>query len=246
MAPRVVVDPGNGKLLFATADTYNPQVIGLFRCGLDGTGCTFADVPGAGPNSAAAATPVIDATNQALLIAGWNASQYSPRLFRCPLDASTCGSSDLTYGTSAGRLSGGYPTLLLDSANNKLLVVTQDDWVPDGGSGSSRPALFRCNVDGTGCTYRQVSAASLSGKTPNAVLDSANGKLLIAAQDATNGNHLVLYRCALDGTGCAAFDMSAGTTSEGQQPRIAVEPSTGRFFIVASSPTLLPGLFTLL
>ncbi|HEY3237484.1 MAG TPA: hypothetical protein VGJ84_22385, partial [Polyangiaceae bacterium] len=112
--------------------------------------------------------------------------------------------TDIAAGQGTG--SGYFPSAVIDSTNTKLLVITRND------ANSNKPALFRCNLDGTGCAYTDISAGqgSISGYGPSAVIDMINAKLLVVIYNGANSGKPALYRCNLDGTGCMFTDISTG------------------------------------
>jgi hypothetical protein len=147
---------------------------------------------------------VIDSTNGKLLVV---ANSGGPGLFRCNLDGTGCSFTNISAGQVGDT--GNYPSAVIDSVNGKLLAATTNRV-----NASGAPALFRCNLDGTGCTYTDISAGRADGGwRPSAVIDSANGKLLVVGQDETlalSAAAPALFRCNLDGTGCTYVDISVG------------------------------------
>ena len=79
----------------------------------------------------------------------------------------------------------------MDTVNGKLLVATENQ------ANGSRPAVFRCNLDGTSCTYTDVSAGAGvgSGSDPSLGIDTTNGKLLIATRPRCTRTHRVSRPC---------------------------------------------------
>jgi hypothetical protein len=153
-------------------------------------------------------------------------------------DASSDGGAGATIvDISAGQpaQSGGSPSAVIDAANGKLLVVTQD------GANSNRPSLFRCNLDGTGCTWTDISAGQLANScvTPSALIDMADGKLLVATTD--NFGTPGLFRCNLDGTGCAYTSMSASTGGFWLSP--VIDTAHSRLLTVGSDSSAKPVLY---
>src|SRR5262249_18840747 len=153
---------------------------------------------------------MIDTTGRKLLVVAPTPSKlcWRPKLalFRCSLDGSGCIYADISAGQPPG--SGWNPSAVIDDTNRKLLVGTRNE------ANGNRPALFQCNVDGTGCTYTDISAGraysplpyvcqgfcSFVPWFPAAVIDATKGKLFVVTQ--TSGP---LFRCAVDGTGCVLF-----------------------------------------
>ena len=142
---------------------------------------------------------------------------------------------------SAGTLenSGRFPSVVVDKAGGKVLVVTEDQ------SNGQRLALFRCNIDGTGCAYSDISAGQglLSGRTPSAVIDEANQRLLVATFNGANAHKPGLFRCALDGTGCTYVDISAGQGAFSGGSPVALIDTLAQKLLVVASNMKHPGLF---
>src|SRR5262249_21333493 len=82
------------------------------------------------------------------------------------------------------------PAVLVDSTNAKLLIVTWDGF---------GPALRRCNLDGSACTYTVLDYQSRALWEPAAAIDPINGKLLVVTDDPANSDRPALFRCNLDG-----------------------------------------------
>jgi len=194
-----VIDGVSRKLLVVTANN------GLLRCNLDGTGCTFTDISlGHGTLSMYAPSTVIDRANGKLLVVTEDGDNFhKSALFRCNLDGTGCTYTDISAGQPP--LSGATPSAVIDTVNGKLLVVT-DDQAMTGTATLPSPSLFLCDLDGTGCTYTDISAGggASSGTTPLAFIDTVNGKLVVVANDGPT-----LIQCGLDGTGCVYTDVSS-------------------------------------
>ncbi len=204
-----VIDKVDGKLLIVSDRESNPNPV-IFHCDLDGTNCTREDVTA---NSADAAGlgygtnphAVIDEDNHTLLIAATNLTNdfnagFKPGLFTCKLDGGGCTYADI----SAGRVrnSGWMPTIAIDRANKKALVVCRDDtWTP------SRLGLFRCNLDAGGCAYADISADQAAGAEHPSILLDPSGKLVVVASELLPPK-FGLSRCNLDGTGCVYTSIS--------------------------------------
>ena len=230
--PSTVVDVAGGKLLIVNYDGANGGRPGLFRCNLDGTGCTHTDISaGQGLNSGMAPSAVVDTTHGKLLVVATNqANANRPSLFRCNVDGTSCTHTDISAGQ--GVDSGESPNALVDSANGKLLVVTRNP------QSSGKTSLFRCNLDGTSCTHAEISAgqASANGHSPSAVIDAVRGKLLVVTRNAANDNKPSLFRCGLDGTSCAHVDISAGQGKDsGGAPVALVDSQNDKLLVVTWS-----------
>jgi hypothetical protein len=241
--PAAVIDPASNQLLVVLGDASGTVEPVLYRCNLDGSGCTFSDIS-AGHNMESARNPsaVIDSANGKLLVVTQDEGNANkPALFRCNLDGTACAYRDISAGQGAG--SGNWPVALVDSANNKLLVVTSNEVT------GYTLALFRCNLDGTACTYRDISAGqpAQSGLSPTAVIDAAGGQLLVATLDAANDGKPALYRCNLDGTACTYRDISAGRGPvSGAVPSAVLDATHRRLLVVTedSSNQQRPSLFS--
>src|SRR5262249_28950576 len=134
-----------------------------------------------------------------------------------------CTYSDLSAGQGYG--SGYSPAALIDTAAAKLLVVTEN------GANSFKPALFRCNLDGSGCVYSDISAGqgANSGYYPSAMIDTAGSKLLVVTANGANSFKPALFRCNLDGSGCAYSDISVGQgANSGYYPSLVIDSPTAK------------------
>ncbi|HEY3233602.1 MAG TPA: hypothetical protein VGJ84_02730, partial [Polyangiaceae bacterium] len=239
---RAVIDAANSKLLVATDNHANSYKPSLFRCNLDGTACTHTDISaGQGTYSAYYLSAVIDAVNSKLLVATNNYSG-KPSLFRCNLDGTACTHTDISAGQGFG--SGDDPSAVIDTVNRKLLVVTTN-----GDVYTSKPSLFRCNLDGTACTHTDISAGlgPGSGYTPSAVIDTVNSKLLVVTDNYANSGKPWLFRCNLDGTACTHTNISAGQgIASGYWPSAVLDPSNDALRVVTTNGanSLVPWLFS--
>ena len=63
------------------------------------------------------------------------------------------------------------------------------------GNRSGALGMVRCELDGTGCTFVDLSAGQPggSGTSPSAVINAGPDRLLIATDDAANGDRLGLF-----------------------------------------------------
>jgi hypothetical protein len=236
--PAALIDDANGKLLSVLQSESGARPV-LFRCSLDGMGCAFSEVSPGGIIGQPSA--VIDTLNSKLLIVAVDASSSTPVLFRCNLDGTGCAGIDISVGQ--GFESGSSPQALIDTVNGKLLVVAENE------SRGGILGLFRCNLDGTGCAYVDISAGqgTLSGEEPSAVIDTASGKLLVAADYyGTGAATLALYSCNLDGSACTYRDISAGRRGCGVSPSAALDAGHRRLLVVTHdfSNRSRPSLFS--
>src|SRR5262249_5543757 len=113
-------------------------------------------------------------------------------LFRCNLDGTGCAHTDTSVGQ--GSKSGLSPSAVVDTVNNKLLVVTYNN------ANSGKSSLFRCNLNGTGCTHSDISAGQGpdSGASPSALVDTDNRKLLVVTRNAANSSKPELFSVCLE------------------------------------------------
>ena len=170
-----VVDDLGGNLLVVTSDTSNHLNPTLWICPLAGGNCATEDVSTAlGVVTGAGITPTIllDVAAGKIDIVTTTADTLRPHLFRCNTDGSNCLASDLTTGTAAGDNSAQLASAVLDALDGKIGVLTEDR------NAGFRPSLFRCNVDGSGCTYTDISAsATFSADDPTITVDPETGQL---------------------------------------------------------------------
>jgi hypothetical protein len=218
--PRAVIDVVNNKLV-------DVGLGGTFRCNLDGTGCTHPTVNLGhmiGGNHAPGVA--IDYVNQKLLSVFESSDIGSPALLRCNLDGLGCTVSDISGGYVSSSIIS--PWAVIDTLNHKLLVAVNDVAAVYG------PVLFRCNLDGTGCTYANLSAGRGVGISPVALIDSVNQKLLVVTTDEDQGSQLALYRCNLDGSDCLYLDISAGQgANSGIDPSAVIDTARQKLLVAA-------------
>ena len=239
--PSAVIDTTNNKFLVVTCNSFNSKKPGLFLCNLDGTSSSHIDISvGQGSESGWFPNALIDTTNSKLLVVTQNNNNsYKPSLFRCDLDGTNCSHHDISAGQAAN--SGQEPNAVIDTINNKLLVVTRN------GDNSSKPSLFRCDLDGTNCSHHDISAGQGNncGVTPNAVIDTTNSKLLVVTNDLLNSAKLSLFRCDLDGTNCSYYDISTGINGSGENPSAIIDTINDKLLVVTHNTgnSGKPGLF---
>ena len=232
--PSAVIDYASSKLLIATKDATNGDRLSLFRCNLDGGDCTYHDISAGRPaDSARVPNALLDTTNNKLLVVTRDFSAtFRLALYRCNPDGTGCAHADISAG--AGANSGNSPSAMIDEVNGKILTATDDD------SNGGRPGLFRCNLDGMGCVYTDISAGqgASSCNTPSIAMDVAGSKLLVVCANAGVANVPVLFRCNPDGTGCTYTDLSAGLpTMTGHNPAAVVDESNSKLLVVVRNLT---------
>lgn len=231
--PSATIDVANGKLLVATNDYSNGKKLSLFRCNLDGSGCTYSDISaGQPPSSADVPIALVDATNAKLLVVVQNtAASTIAGLYRCNLDGTGCAYVDISAGRGAN--SGKGPVAVIDTINQKLLVATYDS------NNLYGPGLFRCNLDGTGCTYVGINVGpSLSATVEGITIDAANKKLIITQINGFLPSSPGLFRCNLDGSGCV-YQALPGADMVYLQP--VIDPVNNKLWVGADDASKSTG-----
>ena len=120
-----IEDSKNQKLLVAARNnsTGGANKLALFRCDLTGANCKYTDASSGQPlGSGKTPSVAIDATRDKLYIAAQNETGR-PGLYRCNVDATGCAYVDITAGQPVN--SGGLPKIVIDTVNDRILVVTQ-------------------------------------------------------------------------------------------------------------------------
>ncbi|TGK89503.1 chitobiase [Leptospira bourretii] len=197
---------------------------------------TYFDLSaGQATNSGLSPSAVVDTRNGKLLAVTQNgAINNISSLFRCNLDGSNCSHTDISAGQ--GTNSGLSPSAAVDTINGKLLVITQN------GTNNGKPSLFRCNLDGSNCSYTDISTGqgTNSGNTPSTAIDTINAKLLVITQNGANNGKPSLFRCNLDGSNCSHTDISAGQgTNSGVNPSAVIDPLNGKLLIATQNSNKL-------
>lgn len=110
---------------------------------------------------------------------------------------------------------------------------------------SHKAALLRCNLDGTACTFTDISAGQPANSAytgGSLALDLPGGKLLYAARNLANSDLPSMYRCNLDGTGATHTNIAAGASpGSGTSPSLVVDVAAGHFLVATPAR---PNLFT--
>jgi hypothetical protein len=242
--PTALIDKVANKLLVVTLNANTGYKPALFRCDLNGASCAYVDISAGQTAIGGACTPspVIDTLNQKLLVAVCDVDK-KPLLLRCALDGTACATIDISAGQ--GMESGRSASVVIDAANQRLLVVTEN-----GAPGQAKPSLFLCKLDGTTCSHVDLSAgqAAGSGSTPSAVIDAANGKLFVATKNGANSYKPSVFRCDLNGAKCGHVDVSAGQgTGSGDTPSAVIDVANQKLLVVTVNAAngSKPSLFTL-
>ncbi|MBX3213212.1 MAG: hypothetical protein KF850_14350 [Labilithrix sp.] len=244
-APSAVLDATNGRLLVATTNMDNNARSHLYSCAFSTGTCSGRDIsPDGGVLTLSARQPAaaIDSSNGSLLVVSYDSTSSRSRLARCNLDGTNCTFQLVPFG-----LSGPFASLV-DSVSRKLLVVGPSLPTLIPGSGTAKPALTRCDLDtDAGCTAPiDISAGqpNYSGSSPSAVIDTANGKLLVVAVSRDHFSTMGLFRCNLDGTSCTHTDISVGHENIAT-PSAVIDEANGRLLVAASYTGSRLGLFSI-
>jgi len=132
---------------------------------------------------------------------------------------STTAAGELMPGVSAGPVDNyprttavtvngndiGVPHLLVEPTSSSLLIVGMDE-----AATRNKPALLRCKLDASGCTYTDISAGEAPNGQPwrlGTATDPVGQKLLVISGQGNVGLPK-LYRCNLDGTSCTVTSIS--------------------------------------
>ncbi|MBN9167533.1 MAG: hypothetical protein J0I07_41775 [Myxococcales bacterium] len=241
--PSAVLDTANGKVLVAVANRDDADRSLLYRCDIATGNCSSRDMSPDGGRVGVARYPsaVLDEVNGKVFVVMGDATNARSRVARCNLDGTNCTfqelSSFLAGGSYWDRLAP-----VVDAVGRKLLVVGPNLTF------AGRPALVRCDLDtDAGCTLpTNISAGQPdnSGRSPSAVIDTANGKLLVVAVSPDHFSTMGLFRCNLDGTACTHTDISVGHEKI-SNPSAVLDKANGRLLVAASYADTRLGLFSI-
>jgi hypothetical protein len=229
-SPSVALSSGAGgeRVLVVTSNGAKSGKPWLFRCErVFGASCSVSDLSAQGNpllrgNSGGDPALVVDADRGRVIVATQNdANQARSALFLSDtLSLSNAsGTAAQHQDSAAGRAgqSGLSPSVLIDdtrteadggAAAPRILIVTTDRAQdPSIGARLGRPSLFRCNLDGTGCSFLDLSAGqpAESGVGLNAMIDRTEKNLLVVSKPG------YLFRCRTDGNSCLGRTLP-GTT----------------------------------
>lgn len=136
-------------------------------------------------------------------------------------------------GTGLPPTLGDNPRMVVDAANGKVLIATENNNNIPGNL--NKAGLFRCDLDGANCAFIDVSALAGQGTQsaawPVPFIDTASSKLLIVANHATK--NIALYRCALDGSSCT-FTAIGESDPKGYMPSPVIDAAAGKLLIVTT------------
>ena len=173
---------------------------------------SYADIGGAetGPDRFAPQHILFDAQADKVLLVGTTSDR--PSLRRCNPDGTACTAHILDAGRGPG--SGSPASALIDGVAKKLLIVTRDASavVPGTEARTTSLSLFRCELDGSGCVWSDISAGTGAAGAGAAemALDPVEDKLLVGTCMAGSGGErrASIVRCGRDGKDCTRTDIS--------------------------------------
>ncbi|PJZ81740.1 chitobiase/beta-hexosaminidase C-terminal domain-containing protein [Leptospira meyeri] len=178
--PHLSIDYSNNKLIVVMRSN---NKLSLRYCDLNGTNCIFRDIPITGLENPFA---TIDYANNKFLIVANQTSQNKPLLFKCDRDGNNCVS--VNFATSQPDKTGYYPNLLIDTVNGKMIVTSIRK-----GTLSYFPNVWKCNLDGSNCSYLDFNLSFGSDSHPRTLFDSNSGKILIITNRSASSNKPSLF-----------------------------------------------------
>lgn len=177
----------------------------------------------------------IDDKNNKLIVITENYNNSGrPSLFNCNLDGTDCYHKYLYEETSIQYYySGTNPALTVDTKNDKLYVVTEDE------GNFRRPSLFYCNLDGSNCSHKYVyenttQQSSNTGWNPDILLDSERNKLLIITENGNIWSRPSLFYCTLDTLECTHKFISEEDDS-GYNPSAVIDSKNSKLIVVSQN-----------
>lgn len=213
-------------ILLAAQNNANGGRLSLYACSATGD-CTHTDIS-AGQAANSGITPVLrvnSVTRRLMVVTANTAAGSRPYLYNCALDGSNCSAADVSGGS--GDVAN--PSFVLDTVNQKALISSQDT------SQGQAASLWRCNFDGSGCQYLDLTwgAGGTSGLGADTAIDTINNRLVTVTNDGSVGQVPVLTWCAIDGTGCSRTNISGGAgATSGFLPSVLVEPNSAQLIVI--------------
>lgn len=166
-----------------------------------------------------------------------------PSFFNCNPDGSNCSFQNLTIGNTNGG-DEARPHSTIDFHSEKLIYVSTN-------TGSTQtPSLFICPLDGSNCTYQDISAGqgNSSGLIPYVIINPLNGEILTLTRNiflSTNGT-LSLFRCDNQGANCNHKDISGPDRylSTFERSSSFISPYNGKLYtVIPDHPSGKPRLY---
>lgn len=229
--PNLVIDPVGDRLLtFFTSYANGVSTSEHIACALDGTGCVAKNVRGQTTNQAGT-HGAIDPVGQRLYVAHGN-SNASGRLglFVCKLDGTSCVLKDVAAQTGAANFTGNNPTVMVDQANQRVVMVTND-------STSYLCHLWRCDLNGDNCTRSDAHAGQPNNicDFPRSTFDASTGHVLTVSRNTIDpvNKQASLFRCDAKTAVCTHANVSAGQPkATAGKASVLVVPETGSLFFL--------------
>lgn len=233
--PTLVIDPVGDRLLTfftnynSVSNAYTAEHI---ACALDGTGCEAKNVT-AGGMYQYDVHGTIDPVGQRLYVAHTHTLGASKLgLVVCKLDGTSCVFKDVGAQTSAANFTGNNPTVMIDQANQRVVVVTND-------STKYLCHLWRCDLNGDNCTRNDAHAAQGDGSCdfPRSAFDVSTGHVLTVTRNTIDpaNKQASLFRCDAKTASCTHANVSAGEQkATAFEASVLVVPETGSLFFVTA------------
>ncbi|MDZ4724577.1 MAG: chitobiase/beta-hexosaminidase C-terminal domain-containing protein [Leptospira sp.] len=231
--PTLLMDSFYNKLIMVSRSG-NSQNIIYSRCNLDGTNCvgkTLNHGLAFGTLISSEINATIDPISNKIVIVTRNGTNNNkPSLILCDLLGNNCTHTDVSSGQ--GSDSGYSPYINVDVINSKLLITTKNQAL------GNKLSLFRCNLDGSNCTHKDISSGIIFSSSSNtnisAKIDSVNSKLFIVGTESIN-NRPQLFYCDLDGGNEATVDISTGINSSGYSGNLVIDSLNARIAVVTTN-----------
>ena len=226
-----------------------PGVFGLAmaRCNLDLSGCHDLDISTGKPRNAATyPSVVIDRVDGKILV---TASDYTngerPDLFYCDLaigvDGGDAVRADGGAACSFVDISAGAPpntgavvsNPVLEAVAGKLVVATDD------GAHADTTSVFRCNLDGTSCTYTNIDgdAGTDINEFPSLIYDPSDDSVFVTSYDNMAGNARLVH-CNATFTTCSPINVAGAVDSSfasSALPTSALDDSNDKIFTIMTN-----------
>jgi hypothetical protein len=248
-APSLAIDKTNGSLLAA----WSGSNLWVARCSLDLTSCNDIDVSTGKPGAASLSPGLtIDSVEQKILISARDGTNGSrPGLFYCDLaigvdggaavredGGASCSFVDISAGAPAS--SGEFVWRpVFEAVAGKLVVVSQDS------SKNDTTSVFRCNVDGTSCTYTNITgdAGTGSGLAPSMLYDPSDDSVYVTTTNVGAGYAPVLLHCDPAFATCTRVNVAAAAgAGAGAYATSALDDSNEKIFIALQDPNAKPSV----
>ncbi|MCB1180226.1 MAG: hypothetical protein KDK36_21790, partial [Leptospiraceae bacterium] len=192
--PSVTIDKTNQKLIVASNEF--GFVLSLKHCDLDISNCTDKNIFNQTGNLLWYPFVLIDEVSipNKLIVVGTAMIDEGPGGFICDLDGSNCTFfRDFNHGYKSGKL----VKAVIDKVNKKLLIVSYNH------ADNLSLALFRCELNGTNCKYRNLSGwlAADAGAYPQPYIvedaDPHKRKLVVFTQNNAYGKTISMFSMML-------------------------------------------------